>query len=135
MLEDILNKIDVVFRRISEHKMSTDLLLGDANSLSTLMYNLGDLWVAAREDADRAETKYKDAVEDRFIELIREGETQGKAEVYAKHDNRELRDDHLNKLQLEQKLNILRRDVDKKISVLQSYASELRSQRSFREIT
>lgn len=129
-LDTILRQIDAVYQRVGNHKLNSDLLLQDASSLATLLYNLGDYWVMARQAADSAESAYRDAVDDRFLALLKGGEKQGKAEVQAKAENRELRDEGLTKRQMEVKLNTLRRDIERKISILQSFSAELRTRRA-----
>lgn len=131
----ILEQIDTVFKNIQSHRHDATLLLQDANSLSTLTYNLGKLYIDAKEQATDAEARYKDMVDDEYIELLKEdGMTQGKAEILAKRDCREQRDEMLKYQRLTNKLQIYRRDVETKISILQSYASELRSQYNRKEL-
>jgi hypothetical protein len=131
--EEILKMVDQVFVRISEHKDDPTKLLLDANSLSTLMYNLGDLWVMAKQDVNLAEAEYKDNVDDTYLLLLKDDDmTQGKAEVIAKKEHRDMRYSLLKATHREMVLSTLRRDMEKKISVLQSYASEVRARMTFR---
>lgn len=133
-LDTVLKQLDALYKRIQVNKANPTGLLEDANGLATLMYNLGEFWVATKEDANRAEVAYKDAVDDEFLFLVGQGEKQGTAEVKAKQKYRELRSTLLTLQALENKLSTLRRDVDKKISVIQSYASELRAQSTYRNV-
>ena len=130
-LEEILNLVDYTFDKIQQDKQDPQRLLGHANTLSTLMYNVAPLYVSAREESIRAEAQYKDKVDDSFMKYKRNVEkyTVDEAMSLAKKEHRELRDEWITNRTLEHKLGLLREDISRKVSLLQSYAAELRAEK------
>lgn len=128
-LDTILKQIDLVFKDIEQKRESAQGLLENANRLSTIMYNLSDLWVTAKTNSDTAKLSY----DEKFDEVFFEQKTQHKvsdetAKAVARIESREFYSSYLTKEHLQRKLFALRSDIDRKISVIQSYAAELRSQ-------
>lgn len=131
LLEPILSQITQVFAAINQDHEDPIKLLEHGNRLTTILYSLGDLWVNARADADHKATQYRDALDDTFLELKREGYTIEEAKALARKKHRDLLAESEEAATLALKLGTLRDSVSKKVSLLQSYAAELRSERTF----
>lgn len=135
-MDKILKMIDEVFKSINEHNKAQDSvgLLEDANRLSSLRYNLANYWVEAKLKAEQLEEDYKNKVASRLIELRKEKKTIDEAKAEARIENSP---DYCAFLEAEKeknKLTALRDDLATKVSVLQSYSSELRAQRINKEL-
>lgn len=131
-MEEILRQIDEAMASVKENTGNPTRLLEIANTLSTLTYNLSPIVADAISESNLAEAQWKDAEQDAYLALVKNGTSQGTASIQAKVDTRIQRDTALAKESLVVKLRLLREDVGRKISLLQSYASDQRSQRDFR---
>ena len=136
MKEKIIAQIKIIFEQINEAgqaQNSAELLIG-ANKLATARYNLSPLWIGAKEQADKIEADYKDKVAARMLELRAEKKTIEEAKNQARI---ECSPDYHSFLQADKErleLQTLRDDLATKISLIQSMASELRTQRMTGEI-
>lgn len=134
-LTSILETIDKVFSELKKPSTAQGILKC-ASILSTVMYNLGALYAQAYEEANVSERVYKEKIDDRVLEMrMSSDKTVAEIEARARLDAKELIHEWLVKDALSNKLRTIRTDVDRKISVIQSYASELRSQKTYRANT
>ena len=131
-LKTILLQIDTVFKKISESQQMPDKLLLHANQLSSLKYNLGDLYINARADSKASEAQLDFEFSGSFMKYKKEGNSDATARTLAKIDCRDRQVEYLDLERLTTTLWIKREDVAEKISVLQSYARELRDQKSYK---
>ncbi len=128
-LPELLTMIDDTFASINTHREDANGLLMDANRLSTIMYNLAPLWVEARSRANTLEASFKDKIDESYLRLKRDSEvTDQMAQSESRHEHREVRQSWIDAKRMEHTLSTLREDVDRKVSVIQSYARELSSQ-------
>lgn len=132
-VDEIISQIRVVFRQINSDGRSQNTigLLECANKLASLRYNLADLWVDAKLTAEQQEADYKNKVDQRFMGLRIKGKTIEEAKAQARQEYSVDYSAFLQADREKNKLAALRDDLATKISVLQSYASELRSQKNF----
>lgn len=132
-ISELENQINTVVRKIQGSKHDPQLVLECANSLSTLMFNLAPLYIASQEESIRAEKEYKDFIDEMVLELRESSDsTVAEAEAKARMKGKEMYSNVVTKQMIAKKLSMLREDIDRKISLLQSWSSELRSQRTFR---
>lgn len=125
--------ITKILEALDKAKHDPQFALQCANSLSTLMFNLSPMCVTAQEDANRADRAYKDLLDSELIRMRGEGDkTVAESEAIARRKGKALFEEYLIKQSMAQKLKMLREDIDRRISLLQSWASELRSQKVFR---
>lgn len=135
MLDTILKQIDLVYAKIQQNRENPAGLLEAANSLATLMYNLGNLYITAREAKDRAEVAHKDMVDDLFLGMRAMKDLSiEEAKVEARKSSREAYKTFLEAERMELKIGTLRKDISLKISTIQSYASEVRNRKSFNDL-
>lgn len=132
----IEKQIRQVFADIAKHGQANDGLglLRSANQLITLRYNLADAWVTAKSYANSMEADYKNKFDKRFLELRGEGKTIDEAKAQARM---ELSPDWVAYLEAERekdKLTCLRDDIAEKVSIIQSFAAELRVQKTTHEL-
>ena len=133
-LDTILKQTDLIFKNISTNVNNAQSLLENANRLSTIMYNIAELWVAAKSESDNAKLLHEDKYDTVFLEYKAKEKTSDKtSEAMARIECREMYKDWLTKDTLSRKLYLLRVDIDRKSSVIQSYAAELRSQLTYRK--
>lgn len=127
----ILEQIKIVFVEINRASKVSDsaTLLACANKLATLRYNLSNFWVNAKENADKLEADYKDKVANRVLELRKEKKTIEESKAKARI---EMSPDYMAYLEADKerlRLQTLRDDLVTKISLIQSFCSEIRSQK------
>lgn len=129
MKEELIKNIETVFESISKNYTADNPvgLLENANMLATIMYTLGRLFQQTRREADSLEFQHKLKVAEAFMRY-KGSESYGveESKQQAMLDNRELYEKYLAKSAEAQELAILRQDVDRKISAIQSYCSWLR---------
>lgn len=136
MKEEIINQIKTVFEQINLQGKSQDSigLLESANQLSTLRYNLSDLWIRARENAEILEADYKVKIDKEMLKLRKQGKTIEEAKAKARMNYSVDYYAYIEAESDKNRLAALRDDLSVKISLIQSYASELRSSKNFKEL-
>ena len=131
-LTEILRQVDEVFADIQQDRHEPKKLLIDANRLSTLMYNIAPLYVDERSITDMLEVRYKNEVNETYMELKKEKYTDSESKVRAELENIEIKREWLLHRKYEMRLSLLRQDIDRKISVIQSYAREVSAEKNQR---
>lgn len=129
--ETIIQQIHQTLKEQQEAgaSLNTENLLLAGNKLSTLRFNLSDLWVEAREDYQQTEAYYKSNLDQGLIEARDTGLTIEECKALARQESKEALIIVIQKEKEMNQLKCMREDVAIKISNIQSFSSELRSQR------
>lgn len=124
----ILKQIKAVFEAIDSHRGDPVALMEDASRLLTANYNLGDLYINAKEETDSLDGQYKAALDTSYLFYREEHKTVEDAKALARRDNLPKYAEFLEKQAEARGLSVKRIDISEKVSVLQSYCSHLRDQ-------
>lgn len=135
-LKTILNQIDQVMKDIAVHGNAQDTvaLLRDANVLSTIRFSLGDMYAEAKQLAEVSKNNYDVTLNSEYLAFKQEPMTDAMAKAKAKEKGMKLYIEYLKHEHTKTLLKVKRDDLAEKISLLQSFASELRSQRNYKEL-
>ena len=131
-LTTVLLQVDKVFASIKSHPNDPTRLLMDANNLTTLMFNIAPAYVDERSATDALEVEWKNAVNETYLELKKEKYTDTESKIRAELENIQMKRDWLKHKRMENRLKLLRDDMSSKISILQSFSRELRSEKTGR---
>ncbi len=129
--EEILKLIRLTLEEqsLAGKNSDTEGLLLAGNKLSTLRFNLSDLWVEARGVYQEREAFYKERLDKAFLDLRKDGKTIEECKAQARQEYNGNLTELIKKEKEMNQLKALREDVAIKISNIQSFSSELRSQR------
>lgn len=132
----IAKQIQLTFEEIGEAGKVSDTLklLKCANKLSSLRYNLGDLYIEAKEFYDSSNAEYKSQLDEGLVKYRKAGKSIEEAKAQARMDNHDRLVALIGKDRERTHLYTIREDLAIKISNIQSYASDLRSMRVTREL-
>jgi hypothetical protein len=131
-LTTILLQVDKVFASIKSHPNDSTRLLMDANNLTTLLFNVAPLYVDERSATDALEVEWKNAVNETYLGYKKQKYTDGESRIRAELENIEMKRKYLKHKKLSERLGFLRKDMENKVSVLQSFSRELRSEKTGR---
>lgn len=122
-------EINKVFKIIEVQSGDPVALLESANQLTTYNYNLAIHYIALLQEATNMEQQYKRDFDKSFLSYRKLGKTIEDAKANARLENATL-EHRKNKAEIDSKeLSLLRVHLRDKVSVIQSYCSNLKDQR------